>query len=90
MYIENATSDGFLIVIEGNEATIACFVESGQPKEEMILYQNLTKLITGGPAFIMYTFTPTRYDHLNSFTCIANNNYSSNIETTIKLFVHGK
>lgn len=90
MFIENTTSDGVLVVIEGNEAIIACFVESGQPKEEIILYQNRKKLISGGPGFIKYTFTPSRYDHLNNFTCTANNNNSSEIETTIKLFVHGK
>lgn len=90
MFIENATSDGILVVIEGKEATVACFVKSGMPKEEMIIYQNRQKITTGGPEFITYTFTPSKSDHLTNFTCTANNDFSSEIETTIQIFVKGK
>ena len=89
--VQTETEEGITQATAGYPVTINCSVNSGMPNETMIWKYNNTVVVVGGPAFISYTFTPARKDHLQNLTCSAsNNNFSQAITKTIQLNVHCK
>ena len=89
--VQNETEEGIIQATAGYPVTINCFVSSGIPNETMIWNYNNIVVAIGGPAFISYTFTPARKDHLKNLTCSASNsNFSQSITKTIQLNVHCK
>ena len=89
--VQNETEEGIIQATAGYSITMNCSVSSGIPNETMIWRYNNTVVGVGGPAFISYTFTPTRKDHLKNLTCSASNsNFSLSITKTIQLHVKCK
>lgn len=89
--VQTETEEGIIQATAGYPVTIYCSVNSGIPNETMIWKYNNTVVAVGGPAFISYTFTPARKDHLKNLTCSASNsNFSKAITRTIQLNVQCK
>jgi hypothetical protein len=89
--VQTETEEGIIQATAGYPVTINCSVNSGIPNEAMIWRYNNTVVAVGGPAFISYTFTPARKDHLQNLTCSASNsNYNQAITKTIQLHVQCK
>ena len=83
--VQPETEEGMIQATAGYSVTMNCSVNSGIPNETMIWKYNNTVVAYGGPAFLSYTITPTRKDHLNNLTCSANNsNFSQAITKTIQ------
>ena len=83
--------EGIIQATAGYSITINCSVNSGIPNETMIWRYKNTIVGVGGPAFISYTFIPTKKDHLKNLTCSASNsNFSLAITKTIQLNVKCK
>jgi hypothetical protein len=68
--VQNETEEGIIHATAGYPVTINCSVNSGLPNETMIWNYNNTVVAVGGPAFISYTFTPARKDHLQNTTVL--------------------
>jgi hypothetical protein len=62
------TEEGIIQATAGYPVTINCSVSSGIPNETMIWNYNNIVVAIGGPAFISYTFSPARKDHLKNLT----------------------
>ena len=89
--VQNETEEGIIQATAGHPITMNCSVNSGIPKETIVWKYNNTIVAIGGPAFLSYTFTPTRKDHLKNLTCSASNsNFSHAITKTIQLNVQCK
>lgn len=57
--------------IEGRSLDIICTVNSGKPPETLILTENGSTIQSGKSGDIVYSFVPSREDHMKSFECFA-------------------
>lgn len=57
--------------IEGHKLDIVCTVNSGKPQEVLFLKENGSIVKSGTSGKIVYSFVPSREDHLKAFECSA-------------------
>ncbi|CAC5374662.1 unnamed protein product [Mytilus coruscus] len=74
---------------EGIPLKVRCYVEDGLPGPTLYLsYQEQVVNVTN-TSMLEYLFVPSKGDHLNCFTCAADNEFF-NVQTSILLFVEGQ
>lgn len=59
--------------IEGHIINLTCTVKSGQPNETLTWTSQGTVLKVGGPSILTVYLIANRTDHLQHYTCLANN-----------------
>lgn len=63
--------------IEGQEMTLTCNVNSGEPAETIFWITKEQVVSSGGPGRLNYTFIPQQEDNRQIYTCKANNSLNS-------------
>lgn len=65
----HGTINGQILGQEGTSLQLICTVISGIPEETLTWYNMPSAIGTGGPEMLNKRITPTRYDHMKTFTC---------------------
>ncbi|CAC5378115.1 NCAM [Mytilus coruscus] len=84
MKIQNLNNITEVFANEGERFNLTCTVDSGLPAETLQWLWNQRIVAVGGPASLIYYFTPTRSNDREKFTCIA---LSDVTNTTLKMTV---
>lgn len=77
MNVLEANMTKLVLGIEGQQMTLTCDVNSGKPDETIFWMTNEKVVSSGGPGRLKYTFIPKLDDHLQIYTCKANNSLKS-------------
>lgn len=80
----NGSNDKICIVQK--TCNVTCIVDSGMPPEVLLISDDKHLYAVGGPGMLVYTFIPTKLDHLKEFVCMTNiSTKHFQLESRIKL-----
>lgn len=89
--ILNATENNITYGKEGVPIKLTCTVENGIPAATLIWSKEGETVANGSNDILLYQFTPTRFDHMQSITCYAMSNLlTSSLLQTIFLDIQCK